>query len=127
MAELQDLAAADRAVLSLVVAQSKSFRDIADVLRMPPESVRLRAHHAVMHLAAPPDALSHEHREGLLDYVLGQSAPSAGIREELRLNPDARAWTMELTRTLTPLIRKPLSGVPQRAEVAPPEETVAPV
>jgi hypothetical protein len=124
---LRQLAAQDRAVLSLVVARSMGFEEIGTLLRMDPVVVRERAHAAAIHLAAPPEDADPRARERILDFVLGQ-CPAADVVKELRL-PPLRQWTISLTNALAPLSRREMplvSAHPQPALAAEPSVVRAP-
>jgi hypothetical protein len=120
MGDLRQLAARDRAVLSLVVARSMRFAEIGTLLRMDPAVIRERAHAAAIHLATPPEDVDPRARERILDFVLGQR--SAGdVVDELRI-PALRQWTISLTNALAPLSRHEMPRVSARAQPAPAAE-----
>ena len=73
MSRLDELPPDQRAALSLLLRQRKSYADVAAILGIPARAVHDRAHVALAMLA-PRQArgLAPEHREEIGEYLLGQ-------------------------------------------------------
>ena len=74
MSPLQPLAPDQRAVVSLVLQQGRSYDEIASLLGMPVDGVRARAHAGLASLARD-NGLPAEITGPLADYLLGQQPP----------------------------------------------------
>jgi Sigma-70, region 4 len=106
MSRLDELPPDQRAALSLLLRQRKSYAEVALLLGIAEGAVHDRAH-AALAVLAPREArtLSPAGREEIGDYLLGQ----AGVTERLRTrtylggSPEARAWAEALTGELEPL------------------------
>jgi hypothetical protein len=111
---LDQLSPESRAVLSLVLLQSRSYADIADLLRLPEDEVRDRAHAAAEDLVAATDSLAAGTRSRIIDYMLGEQSVSerAETRAELGASIPARMWATELGAALAPLAKAPLPAIP---------------
>jgi hypothetical protein len=111
---LDQLSPESRAVLSLVLLQSRSYADIADLLRLKEAEVRDRAHIAASDLVAPTDSLGVATRARIIDYMLGEQTVSerAETRAELGASTVARDWATELAAALAPLAKTPLPAIP---------------
>jgi hypothetical protein len=118
---LDQLSPESRAVLSLVLLQSRSYADIADLLRLREDEVRKRAHAAAEDLVAPTDSLGAATRARIIDYVLGEQTASerAETRAELSASTVARGWAAELAAALTPLAKTALPAIPNSPAVQP--------
>lgn len=121
MSQLDDLPADQRATLSLILRQGKSYGDVASLLRIDEEVVRERAH-AALDALGPLDAagLGEDRRSLLADYLLGQQSASerADTREFLESSPAARAWARVVASELRELAGDRLPDVPaEGAEV----------
>ncbi len=111
---LDQLSPESRAVLSLVLLQSRSYSDIADLLRLEESEVRNRAHIAAEHLVEPTDDLGPQTVARVIDYMLGEQTVSerAETRAELARSEPARRWATELAAALAPLAKTPLPTIP---------------
>jgi hypothetical protein len=116
MSRLDELPADQRAALSLLLRQRKSYSQVASLLGIPERAVHDRAH-AALAVLAPAQArqLSAAQREEIGDYVLGQQA---GISERLQTrsllgnSEPGRAWARKLTEELTSLADVALPDIP---------------
>jgi Sigma-70, region 4 len=115
MSRLDELPPDQRAALSLLLRQRKSYAEVALLLGIAERAVHDRAHAALAVLAlreARP--LPPEGREEIGDYLLGQ----AGVAERLRTrtylagSAEARAWAEALTGELAPLAGADLPEIP---------------
>jgi hypothetical protein len=116
MTEIDDLPADQRAVLQLLLKQSKTYEDLAGMLNMDASTVRERAHAALE--AIGPDAgrrLAPERRAEVSDYLLGQQSVSqrAATRDHLAGSASARAWARVVADSLRPLAAEPLPEIPE--------------
>ncbi len=126
---LDQLSAESRAVLSLVLLQSRSYRDIASLLRLSEGDVRDRAHAAAGQLVATDDGPGADSRARIIDYMLGEQTVSARAqtRSELQSSDVARKWAARLAEGLAPLARSPLPSIPAAPpQPAPPPEPAPP-
>jgi len=122
MSRLDDLLPDQRAALSLLLRQRKTYAEVAALLSIPERAVRDRAH-AALAVLAPRQAreLSPEQREEIGDYLLGQRA---GVAERLQtrtylMGSDAgRAWGEAISAEIAPLAAAPLPEIPAGASVA---------
>lgn len=117
MPRLPDLAPDQQAVLALLLAQGKSYDDIAGLLGMEREAVRRRALGAVEALAggAPGgDELPAPRRAELADHLLGQqSGPETRATSRfLDGSPAGRAWARAAADELRPIAGDGLPAVP---------------
>ena len=127
MSSIDNLPPDQRAVLSLVLRQGKSYDDVAGLLRIDRERVRGRALAALTELG--PVELSHLPRDVRLevgDYLLGQQTPteSEATRTLLRDNDDAREWAHDVSGQIAELSSKPLPAVVGNG-AAPADEALA--
>jgi hypothetical protein len=129
MSRLDDLPPDERATLSLLLRQGKSYAQVAALLSIPESAVRDRAHAALASLAGgdEPGAKKSEptaaRREDIGDYLLGQQT-SAGARTATRAyledSAEGRAWAAALAGGLAPLASQPLPEIPDgRVQRAP--------
>ena len=118
MASIDDLRPDQRAALQLLLQQSRTYDDIANLLRIEPEAVRERAH-AALDALGPEDVpgLSLELQDEIADYLLGQQTASqrAGTRDFLETSPGGRAWARAVASELRPLAGDNLPEVPAEA------------
>lgn len=127
MSRLDELPPDQRAALSLLLRQRKSYAEVALLLGIAERAVHDRAHAAIAVLA-PRQAreIAPEQRAEVADYLLGQ----AGVAERLRTrtylagSEQARAWAQAVADELTPLAGSQLPEIPPAAP-APPGEPVA--
>ena len=106
MATFDQLSDEQRAIVELVLQQSKSYDELADMLGMPERRVRELARDALVDLA-PISArgVEEDWRGQLADYVLGQQAGPevTATRGHLRRSEAARVWTRSLLDSLEQL------------------------
>ncbi len=136
MATLETLPADQRAVLSLLLRQGRSYEQIATMLRIDRVAVRSRALAAVAALAAsePADGvnaalatsesvnlLTAEQRAQVSDYLLAQLSPEAAAqtRAQLASSPVQLRWARAAAWELASLSSAPLESLP-RASLAKP-------
>jgi hypothetical protein len=118
MSRLDELPPDQRAALSLLLRQRKSYADVAVLLGIAERAVHDRAH-AALAVLAPRQArgLSAERREQIGDYLLGQQP---GVAERLRTRTrlaseeSERAWALAIAEQLAGL------GAPERGEIPEP-------
>ena len=122
MSRLDELPPDQRAALSLIVRQRKSFGEVATLLGIPERAVHDRAHAALAVLAPrQASALEPKQRAEVGDYLLGQQP---GIAERLRTrtllgaSEPVRAWARAIAAELAPLADGALPEVPA-ADAAP--------
>ncbi|HTD10393.1 MAG TPA: sigma-70 region 4 domain-containing protein [Solirubrobacteraceae bacterium] len=106
MSRLDELPPDQRAALSLLVRQHKSYADVAAMLGIAEHAVHDRAHVAIVVLAPrQARALTPQDRLEITDYMLGQQ-PTMGERLRTRTllgnSEPARAWALELAVQLAP-------------------------
>jgi hypothetical protein len=123
MSRLDDLLPDQRAALSLLLRQRKTYAEVAALLSIPERAVRDRAH-AALAVLAPRQAreLSPEQREEIGDYLLGQRAGVAErleTRTYLMSSEPGRAWGAAISAEIAPLAAAPLPEIPSGAPVAP--------
>src|SRR4051794_3020341 len=100
MSSLDELPPDQRAALSLLLRQRKSYDEVAGLLGIAPQAVHDRAHAALAVLApAQARALDAAQREEIGDYLLGQQ-PSAGERLRTRTLLAGSSNAAEWARTL---------------------------
>ncbi|HEV3033285.1 MAG TPA: sigma-70 region 4 domain-containing protein [Solirubrobacteraceae bacterium] len=116
MSRMDELPPDQRAALSLLLRQHKSYAEVAALLGIAERAVHDRAH-AALAVLAPRRAreLTPERREEIGDYLLGQQP---GVAERLRTrayltsSESARAWAGELAAQLAPLAGASLPEIP---------------
>ena len=119
MSRLDELPPDQRAALSLLLRQHKSYAEVAALLGIAERAVHDRAHAAIAVLA-PRQAreLTPERREEVGDYLLGQQP---GVAERLRTrtylggSEPARAWAKEIAAQLHPFAGASLPEIPAGA------------
>lgn len=120
MIQIDALPPEQRAVLSLLLRQDKSYDDVANLLRMDRENVRARAVAAVEALGPSEVDLPPERRAEIVDYLLRQQPASerAETRSYLRESAAARAWARPVASELRLMAGPRLPDVPaEEAEV----------
>ena len=116
MSRLDELPPDQRAALSLLLRQHKSYAEVASLLGIAERAVHDRAH-AALAVLAPRRAreLTPERRLEIGDYLLGQQP---GVAERLRTRTylssfePARAWAGEIAAQLAPLAGAGLPEIP---------------
>jgi hypothetical protein len=119
MSRLDELPPDQRAALSLLLRQHKSYAEVASLLGIAERAVHDRAH-AALAVLAPRRAreLTPERRLEIGDHLLGQQP---GVAERLRTrtylasSEPARAWAGELAAQLAPLAGAGLPEIPAAA------------
>jgi hypothetical protein len=116
MSRLDELPPDQRAALSLLLRQHKSYAAVAALLGIPERAVHDRAHAALAVLAPrQARAVPAEQRGQIGDYLLGQQA---GVAERLSTrtllggSEPGRAWARELAAALEPLAGDALPDIP---------------
>ncbi len=112
MATLEQLPADQRAVLSLLLSQQKSYAQIAESLELSESDVSERAYCALDELARPEKSPSAGRRSELGDYLLGQQSKEAAAKTQQSLgrSPNDRAWLRAAAAPLSalPAVRLPV-------------------
>jgi Sigma-70, region 4 len=116
MSRMDELPPDQRAALSLLLRQHKSYAEVASLLGIAERAVRDRAHAAIAMLA-PRTAreLTPERREEIGDYLLGQQP---GVTERLRTraflssSEAARAWAADVAAQLAPTAGANIPEIP---------------
>jgi Sigma-70, region 4 len=110
---LEPLAPDQRAVVSLVLQQGRSYEEIAALLGIPVDAVRARAHAGLAALARD-NGLPGEITAPLADYLLGQQqAPDAeATRGLLSESAPASAWASDVAAQLRELAPRGLPRIP---------------
>ena len=116
MSRLDELPPDQRAALSLLLRQHKSYAEVAALLGIAVRAVHDRAH-AALAVLAPRQAreVAPERRLEIGDYLLGQQP---GVAERLRTRTylsstaPARAWASEIAAQLAPLTGGELPEIP---------------
>lgn len=133
MSRLDELPPDQRAALSLLLRQHKSYAEVAAMLAIGEAAVRDRAHAGLTSLAPEgPEILTTEQRSEIGDYLLGQ-LPGESERERarayLREREPANAWARELAGPLSALSPDGLPEIPPARPVfespAPPVASAA--
>ncbi len=116
MSRLDELPPDQRAALSLLLRQHKSYAEVSSLLGIAERAVHDRAH-AALAVLAPRQAreLTPERRLEIGDYLLGQQP---GVAERLKTrtylsgSDPAREWANEIAAQLAPLAGADLPEVP---------------
>jgi len=115
MSRIEELPPDQRAALSLLLRQRKSYVEVATLLSIPERAVRARAH-AALAVLAPRQArqLTAERRQDIGDYLLAQQgvAERLATRTFLNASEPGRAWAQAIAAELAPLASGPLPDVP---------------
>jgi hypothetical protein len=119
MSRFDELPPDQRAALSLLLRQHKSYAELASLLGISERAVHDRAH-AALAVLAPGRArdVAPERREEIGDYLLGQQrgvAERLATRTLLGSSDAARAWASELAGQLPPLEGEGLANIPAAA------------
>jgi Sigma-70, region 4 len=122
MSRLDELPPDQRAALSLLLRQHKSYAEVASLLGIAEQAVHDRAH-AALAVLAPRRAreLAPERRLEIGDYLLGQQP---GVAERLRTRTylstfePARAWASEIATQLAPFAGAGLPEIPAPASAS---------
>ena len=108
MSRTDELPPDQRAALSLLLSQRKSYAEVATLLQIPPGAVHDRAQ-AALAVLAPGEArkLTPEERAEVGDYLLGQSgiADRLKIRTYLSDSEPAHNWALAVAGELSALTR----------------------
>jgi hypothetical protein len=126
MSALEPLAPDQRAVLSLVLQQGRSYEEIASLLGMPVDAVRARAQAGLAALARDnglPPAVTGP----VADYLLRQQPESdaEATRGLLAESEPARAWAADVVARLESVAPGGLAEIPPAAEPAVPDTAAA--
>jgi len=119
MASIDTLPPDQRAVLSLVLRQGRSYDELAGLLKIDPEAVRERAHEALESLGPRDGALPpSDRRAEIADFLLSQQPASqrAATRAYMEHSAPARAWARVVASELRPLAEGALPEIPAEAE-----------
>jgi Sigma-70, region 4 len=129
MAGLDRLAPEQKAVLQLILAQGKSYDEIADLLGIDGDAVRARAHTALDRLGPEGGRrLTPARRGEISDYLLGQDddVDRRATREYLADSAGARAWARVVASELRPAAPDSLPPIPAEGAGEPAEDAPAP-
>jgi anti-sigma-K factor RskA/sigma-70-like protein len=113
MSPLEPLAPDQRAVVSLVLQQGRSYDEIAALLGIEVDAVRARAHDGLAAIA-PSNGLPGEITAPLADYLLGQQgdADAEATRGLLAESAPAREWASGVAERLVGVAKAPLPEIP---------------
>ena len=113
MSPLDPLAPDQRAVVSLILQQGRSYDDIAQLLGLPVAAVRSRAH-AGLDALAPGNGLPGELTGPLADYLLGQQAErdADATRGLLAESAPLRDWASGVAGALADVAPRGLPEIP---------------
>src|SRR5215218_2821273 len=116
MSPLEPLAPDQRAVVSLVLGQGRSYSEIAELLGIDVDAVRARAQAGLAALAHD-DGLPAEITAPLADYLLGQQTErdAEATRGLLSESAPASAWATEVAARLEDVAPHGLPEVPAPA------------
>jgi Sigma-70, region 4 len=121
MSRVDDLPPDQRAALSLLLRQRKSYAEVATLLKIPERAVHDRAQAALATLlngsstGGRTGELSAERRVEIGDYLLRQQtgvAERRRTRAYLESSAPGRAWAQALSAELAPLAADPLPEIP---------------
>jgi hypothetical protein len=113
MSPLQTLAPDQRAVLELLLRQGRSYAELSELLGLPVDAVRARAHSALAALA--PDRSAPIGEDGAVaDWILGQQAAdeASRTRDAIARMPAWRAWAIDVTDRLNEVDGATVPDVP---------------
>lgn len=122
MATVEELPADQRAVLSLLLSQQKSYAEIAEALDLSGAAVSERAYAALASLAEPEKAPANKRRAEISDYLLGQQSEDVAAKTKRSLTRSAsdRAWARAAAAPLADITGSQLPLIPgAEVEVAP--------
>ena len=113
---MDELPPDQRAALSLLLSQRKTYAELSAVLGIAEQAVHDRAH-AALAVLAPRQAreVAAERRQEIGDYMLGQQrgvAQRLATRTFLGASEPGRAWARQLAAELAPLASDPLPDIP---------------
>ena len=115
MSRLDELPPDQRAALSLLLRQRKTYAEVAAMLAIPEQAVHDRAH-AALAVLVPRLAreLPPERRLEIGDYMLGQQTIADRLRTRTYLGSSepARSWAQALSAELAPLADGALAEIP---------------
>jgi hypothetical protein len=116
MSNMDELPPDQRAALSLLLSQRKTYAELSAVLGISEQAVHDRAH-AALAVLAPRQAreVAAERRQEIGDYMLGQQrgvAQRLATRTFLGASEPGRAWARQLAAELAPLASDPLPDIP---------------
>lgn len=120
MSTLDHLPADQRNTLQLLLKHGKSYEELAALLRLHPDAVRIRALEALEALGPETAGLSPERQDEVSDYLLGQQTASerAATRDFLEGSASGRAWGRVVSSELRDIASEPLPEIPaEGAEV----------
>jgi Sigma-70, region 4 len=139
MSTMDSLPPDQRAALSLLLNQHKSYAEVATLLQIPAAAVHDRAQ-AALAVLAPGEAraLSPDERAEVGDYLLGQSGIAERLKTRTYLSDSepARAWALAVAGQLSTLSPGSLPEIPPPSannvdhegnHLAPPAASAAPV
>lgn len=114
MSSVEQLPADQNAVLNLLLAQQKSYAEIAQALDLSEAAVSERAYSALSSLAEPEKAPATRRRAEICDYLLGQQGPDAAdrTRSSLMRSASDRAWARAAAGPLAAISDTPLPPIP---------------
>lgn len=114
MSSVEQLPADQNAVLNLLLAQQKSYAEIAQALDLTEAAVSERAYSALSSLAEPEKPPANRRRAEICDYLLGQQASDAAdrTRSSLMRSASDRAWARAAAGPLAAISDTPLPPIP---------------
>ena len=122
MSRVEELPPDQRATLSLLLRQRKSYGDVARLLNIPERAVHDRAH-AALAILAPRQAreLSEQEREQVGEYLLSQASVSDRLATLTFLggSPAGRAWAHAIAAEISQLAEGQLPDIPAASAGAP--------
>ena len=126
MSPLDPLAPDQRAVVTLVLQQGRSYDEIAAMLGIPVDAVRARAHAGLAGLV-PENGLPREITGPLADYLLGQQPErdAEATRGLLAESAPARDWASGVASALADVAPGPLPEIPGAPVAEPAPEPAA--
>ena len=114
MTSVEQLPADQRAVLSLLLTQQKSYSEIAEALDLSQAAVSERAYAALSSLAEPEKAPGGKRRAEVGDYLLGQQSDEVALKTKQSLTRSAadRAWARAAAASLGSIAGALLPAIP---------------
>ncbi len=109
-----ELAAEDRALLSLVLQHGRTYDELAASLHTDRNTLRRRTLAVADRLVASDQAPPADERQQTVDYLLWQQTHRERVRtcSALADSPLKREWAMDLAGALAPLSEVPLPAIP---------------